>query len=272
MFRFAACNETFGAEPFARACCKLRAIGYEGIEIAPFTLSETPESLPDTRRTELRRILIDEGLTFAGLHWLLASPPGLHVTTEDDRIRARSWDTLRRLIDLCGDLAGDQPSVMVFGSPRQRDLTTVSARNATERFVNGLREIAPAAGAREVSILIEALPSAQCNFIRTLAEAADVVQSVAHPAVAMIFDSHNTADETESTERLIHRYASQIRHVHVNEMDGRYPGTGNYDFSAMFRALEDVSYTGWISVEVFDFEPDPETVARESLRFLQSQI
>jgi sugar phosphate isomerase/epimerase len=54
-------------------------------------------------------------------------------------------------------------------------------------------------------------------------------------------------------------------------MDGRRPGTGNYDFRSLFRTLDRLGYQGWISLEVFDFQPDPDTVAIESLKYLKAQ-
>ena len=59
-----------------------------------------------------------------------------------------------------------------------------------------------------------------------------------------------------------------IRHVHLNEMDGRRPGAGNFPFPVVLRALNELQYAGWLSVEVFDFKPDGETVARESFEYL----
>ena len=75
------CNEAFGATPFAEACRTLRAAGYEGIEIAPFTLAPDPAEITPAQRREYRDIMRSEGLEFVGLHWLMVSPPGLHVTT-----------------------------------------------------------------------------------------------------------------------------------------------------------------------------------------------
>ncbi len=198
MFRYALCNEIFGSEPFDEVCSTLRDTGYQGVEIAPFTLGEAPN------RRELRRTIEDASLAFVGLHWLLVSPPGLHVTTPDAATRARSWNHVRHLIDLSADLAGDGPSLMVFGSPKQRGTVDGATKEeATQFFVDGLRDVATHAESRSVTVLVEALPANQCNVINTLAEAIAVVNAVGSPAVATMFDTHNTADETSVSSELI---------------------------------------------------------------------
>src|SRR5689334_4106231 len=97
-FRHAICNEAFEKFPFRDACRVIRAAGYEGIEIAPFTLAEDPAGIWEARRREVRDIIRSEGLAFVGLHWLMVSPKGLHVTTPDAALRARSWLHIRNLI------------------------------------------------------------------------------------------------------------------------------------------------------------------------------
>src|SRR5258708_4927360 len=122
-YRFAVCNEIFGKTPFDQICKEVQALGYEGIEIAPFTLAEDAGTLPPEKRAELRNAMADNGLCFAGLHWLTATPPGLHMTTRDESTRAKTWEYMHRLIDLCADLAicpGEHNGVMVLGSPKQR--------------------------------------------------------------------------------------------------------------------------------------------------------
>jgi sugar phosphate isomerase/epimerase len=75
-FRHSICNEAFEKWSFAEACKTIRKIGYTGIEIAPFTLAERPTDVTAAQRAEHRDIMRSEGLTFAGLHWLMVSPKG----------------------------------------------------------------------------------------------------------------------------------------------------------------------------------------------------
>ncbi|MCW5983299.1 MAG: sugar phosphate isomerase/epimerase [Bryobacteraceae bacterium] len=274
-FRHAICNEVYQGWDFAAACRSIRAIGYDGVEIAPFTLAEDPGAIGKDKRREYRAIMQGEGLEFVGLHWLMVAPKGLHVTTPAAALRERSWRHIENLIDLCADLAGDrdQNGVMVFGSPQQRSTTGGATREeATRHLLDGVRRVAPRAEQRRVRVLIEPLPRAQCDVMLSLAEAAAAVEEIGSPAIRTMFDVHNAIDEAEPHATLVDRYFDLIRHVHVNELDGRHPGTGDYDFLPVLGTLARRGYSGWISLEAFDFSPGAEKIAADSLHYLQGRI
>jgi D-psicose/D-tagatose/L-ribulose 3-epimerase len=270
-FQHAICNEVYERRPLAEVCHSIRRIGYTGIEIAPFTLAERPSEITTAERRSHRDTIHNEGLTFVGLHWLMASPPGLHVTTPDRAVREKSWRHIRDLIDLCADLG--ENGIMVFGSPKQRcTVDGLSRDEATKNYVDGLASVASYAEQRGVIILVEALPMGQCDVVTTLAEAVEIVKQIASPAVRTMFDTHNAVDEKEAHATLVDRYFDLIRHVHINEMDGRHPGTGTYDFKPLFEVLRRRRYQHWVSLEAFDFTPGAETVAAESLRFIEKEV
>ena len=201
----------------------------------------------------------------------MVSPPGLHVTSPDDALRARSWLHIRHLIDLCADLGPD--GVMVFGSPKQRAATGGSTvQEATRRFIDGLASASGHAAGRQVRILVEALPKNQTDVVGTLREAVAIVDEIVSPGVRAMFDTHNAADETEPHGQIVARYLPYVSHVHVNETDGKHCGRGDYDFKPVLRALRDGDYRGWISLEAFDFSFGAEVIARESINFLKSEI
>ncbi len=269
--RHAICNEAFQGWSFAEAAKFVRSCGYQGLEIAPFTLAETPTGITQAERAQYRDILRSEGLQFAGLHWLMVSPKGLHVTTPDNALRERSWRHIRDLIDLCADLGPN--GVMVFGSPQQRstvDGSTVA--EAAGRYVEGLAGVAPHAAQRGVTVLVEALPIGQSDVVNTLAQAAAIVKQIGSPAVQTMFDTHNAVDETEPHAALVEKYFSLIRHVHVNEMDGKHCGMGDYDFKPVLRTLKRLNYPGWVSLEAFDFSFGAERIARESIDYLNKEM
>ena len=271
VFRHSICNEAFEGWNFADACKAIRKAGYTGIEIAPFTLAERPADVTAQQRREYSDIIRSEGLQFVGLHWLMVSPKGLHVTTPDAELRSRGWEHIRHLIDLCADLGPN--GVMVFGSPKQRSTTGGATREqATRNYIDGLAGVAPQAAARGVTILVEALPADQADVILTLEEAASIVREIDSPGVRTMFDVHNAIDEKDPHDVLVDRHFDLIRHVHVQELDGKHCGTGNYDFKPVLSMLRKRNFAGWVSLEAFDFSPGAERLANESLRHLESQI
>jgi len=270
-FKQAICNEMYEKRPLKDVVNSIRQIGYEGIEIAPFTLAEKPSDISAAQRREYRDTIRSAGLGFVGLHWLMVSPKGLHVTTPDRDLRVRSWRHIDGLIDLCADL-GDH-GVMVFGSPVQRGTTDgINRDDAMKNYVEGLAGVTPHAAARGVTILVEALPKNQCDVINSLEEAVAIVKQIDSPAVRTMFDIHNAVDEVEPHAALVDRYFDLIRHVHINEMDGRHPGTGDYDFKPLFEVLRRRDYKRWVSLEVFDFKPGAEKIAADSLGFIETEI
>jgi len=271
-FRFAACNEIFQKNSFAEGCSTLREVGYTGIEIAPFTLRENPAELPADERASIRQTIVQNGLSFVGLHWILMSPQGLHATTPDRAIRERTWQFIRDLAALAVDLNPDASyrPVLVFGSPKQRArVDGASHQEAMNIFVDELARIRPYLEERNVLLLIEPLSPGQCDVLNTLEEAARIIDQLGSPAIQTMFDVHNAIDEALPHAQLIQQYFPYIRHVHVNELDGQEPGRGGYDFSPVLATLQQLKYPGWVSLEAFDFSRSGRQIASGALNHLQ---
>jgi sugar phosphate isomerase/epimerase len=265
--RFAICNELFEGWEFRRVVAYLAGLGYDGVEIAPYTLASHVDEISPARRRELRAIARDHGMAITGLHWLLVKPAGLHLTHVDGAMRARTVDYLRRLIDFCADLGGE---TLVFGSPNQRSVPTGMASEAGWRLAReGLTACADAAESRGVTLCLEALPANLTNFLNTNAEVMAMVREIARPGVGMMVDVKSMCAEALPVAENIRACRGWFRHVHANDANLRGPGFGDVDFKPIVAALVETGYGGFVSVEVFDFKPDPETVARESLRYLR---
>jgi D-psicose/D-tagatose/L-ribulose 3-epimerase len=275
-YRFAICNELFEKRPFAEVCRKLHALGYEGIELAPFTLGEDPAALTQADRVEIGTQIADAGLSFVGLHWLLTAPPGLHVTARDEKQRRHTWDYVGRLIDMCAEFAQashSQKPVIVFGSPKQRSSNGgLSAQECVDIFRDELTHAAPRAEGGGVTLLLEALSPSQTDVVTSLAEAVAIVEKIQSPAVQTMFDVHNAVDERDPHTELVRKFRSHIRHVHVNEMDGREPGMGDYPFEPLLATLAELDYPGWVSVEAFDFSRDSYDVASRAISHLKAAL
>ncbi|MDX2178073.1 MAG: sugar phosphate isomerase/epimerase family protein [Bryobacteraceae bacterium] len=260
-FRLAICSETFPGMEFPEICAAAKRTGYTGLEIDPSNLSPDPAALTRERRATLRRHMEDAGLTHVGLHSFLKTPPGLHLTAPDSAVRQKSWDYFARLIDLCADLGPD--SLMVLGSAKQR------SGGGLAPLEEGLARMAPLAAARGVTVVLEPLGPGFTDNVNTIAQAVEIIERTGSPGLRTMLDTHHLTAETEPHASLIPKHLRYLRHIHLNEMDGRYPGSGKYDFAAFLAAARKAHYAGWLSVELFDFQPDGETVARRSAEFVR---
>jgi len=269
-FKYAMCNESMAELSWAEQCRIVSDAGYEGIEIAAFTLvKEGVQEITPSGRKKMVSIMKNAGLECAGLHWLLAPPPkGLHFTTPDAAVRRKTVAYLDTLIDFCGDLGGPY---MIFGSPKQRDTRGISVEQAKKYFAEGLAAVADHAQQRGIEILVEPLGNRTTDVVNTLAEASQLAGQVNHPAIGIMFDFNNTVDETEPFDVLLRKYYKNIHHVHVQEMGGKHLGTGTAvnDYVKAFQVLKDMRYNHWVSLEVFDFSPGGKTIAAESMRTLK---
>ena len=265
--KFAICNETFQGWDWETTCRYAAEVGYDGIEIAPFTLSEDIRTLDSASRARIRRAAQSAGLEIVGLHWLLVSPKGLSVTSSDDAVRQATSDYLLALVDFCSDLGG---KLMVFGSPAQRRIPDGGTPEiAAKRFLESIRPALDRAAESGIEICLEPLPAPEADFLMRLSEARELIKRLEHPAAKTIFDVKSACSEGVPLPVLIREYAPYIAHVHANDANRRGPGFGDTDFRPVLSTLNKIGYDGYVSVEVFDYTPDPETIATQSLAYLR---
>ena len=166
--KFAICNETYQGWEFDRVCGHIAETGYEGVEIAPFTLNEDPRNLTEAEMVKHGETARSAGLEVVGLHWLLVKPEGMHLTTTDDAVRKATADFGCHLARLCGAAGG---KVMVWGSPKQRDLEDGwDYEEAAERAAEVLRTVSEEAEKCGVKIAMEPLARTETNFLTTAEE------------------------------------------------------------------------------------------------------
>ncbi|MGD0898859.1 MAG: sugar phosphate isomerase/epimerase family protein [Thermoguttaceae bacterium] len=265
--KFAICNETFQDWPLDRAFALAAECGYTGIEIAPFTLARYAFEITPQRRAEVRRQAEAAGLEVVGLHWLLAKTEGFHLTSPDPGVRCKTAGYFIDLARLCADLGG---RVMVLGSPQQRNLAAgVTRQDAMDYAAGVLGSIAAELEKLGVVVAIEPLGPEETNFLLTAAEAVELIDQIGSPQVRLHLDCKAMTTEGRPIPGIIARNASYLAHFHANDPNRQGPGFGSLDFVPIFRALGEADYRGWVSVEVFDYSPGIERLARESLRYME---
>jgi sugar phosphate isomerase/epimerase len=266
--KFAICNETFNDRSVPAGFELARECGYTGIEIAPFTLATYATDVSPAQREEVARQATDAGLEVVGLHWLLAKTEGFYLTSPDAGVRRRTGEYLVELARLCRDLGG---SLMVLGSPQQRNLLPgVTKPEAMRYAADCIQAVLPALEQNDVVLCVEPLGPSEGDFLLTAAEGVDLCEMVGSPQCRLHLDVKAMSSETTPVPELIRRNQALLHHFHANDPNRQGPGFGEVDFVPIIQALGEIDYQGWVSVEVFDYSPGVERLARESIAYMRT--
>jgi sugar phosphate isomerase/epimerase len=250
----------------------MRALGYTGVEIAPFTLGvhDGPfdaRNVPAERRAEMRQQAEAAGLEVVGLHWLLAKTEGFHLTHPEAVVRQRTSDYLTALVQLCGELGG---KIMVLGSPQQRNLLPGVGYEQAERYAaEVLSAVMPACAEHGVTIALEPLGPAEGNFLLTANSAIHLAEMVNSPHCKLHLDVKAMASESPDIHVIIQKSRPWLVHFHVNDPNMLGPGMGDVEYGPILTALAEINYSGWLSLEVFKYDPSPVEIAQRSIEYLR---
>lgn len=270
MMKYAICNETFQDVPLNNALRLAADLGYTGWEVAPFMLADHIDQMTSEDRSQYRQTVEAAGLTIIGLHWLLAKTEGLHLTTADAAVRKRTAEHFIKLTHLCADLGGD---MMVLGSPQQRNRTEgQSTQEAMDRAAEVLEAVVPALKERGVRIALEPLGPAEGDFLNTAEQACQLQSMIGDDSIGLHLDVKAMSSEAEPIDQVIRQHANQMIHFHANDPNLLGPGMGEVAFEPIMKALADVQYAGWVSVEVFDYSPGHEALAKQSIENLKAAV
>ncbi len=271
MIRFGICNELFDGWQLEAICTEVKSHGYEGLELAPFTLAPLITDLDSTRRAQIRQTIESSGLEVIGLHWLLAKTEGLHLTSPDLGVRQRTAAYVVALAEATRDLGG---SLMVFGSPQQRDLQPgITMEQGMEWAAEVFGTVGPRLDEFGVDLCIEPLAHTETNFLQSIAEANQLIDRLNHPRFKLHLDVKAMAsDPGGSIVSLIETHGSKAGHFHANDANLRGPGMGEIDFGPIMKSLVRSGYDQWVSVEVFDFTPGASETSKQSIETLRQTL
>ena len=271
--RLALCNEVLVPWTFEAQCAYASRLGYRGLEVAPFTLADDPAAITDAQAAAWRRMASDHGLAISGLHWLLVKPDGLSISSPDPKVRERTVDFVRRLVDLCALLGG---TYLVHGSPAQRNPTAgQSLEDALARATDCWIAAGEHAGQAGLAYCVEPLSADQTPVVNTIAQAMRIVEGANLPGLRTMLDTSSAArSEDEPIERLVDRWwpSGKLAHVQLNDRNRRGPGQGADRFGAVLAALRRHGYDGWIAMEPFDYQPDGPGCAAHSIGYVRGLL
>jgi sugar phosphate isomerase/epimerase len=268
--RIALCNEVIAPMPFPAQCEYAAKLGYDGLEIAPYTLSQEPHRLGSAQIAAARTAAEDAGVSITGLHWLLVRPAGLSISTRDAAVRKRTVEVMQALVEQCAELGG---RYLVHGSPHQRRIDPGDTRAAAlARAQECFAAVAERAEKAGVLYCVEPLASDQTPLINTLEEAAQLVEAIGSRAVRTMLDCSAAGRmETAPLPALVDQWLPRgmLAHVQVNDRNRRGPGQGEQRFAPLLAALVRHGYAGDIAVEPFDYVPDGPGAAARAIGYLR---
>ncbi len=265
--KFSICNEVFEGWSIDETIRFVAETGYDAIEIAPFTLAQYVTEIPMGERHKIRDVAFDNGIEVSAIHWVLINTEGLYMTHTDPLVREKTSDYFCELVDCCSDLGG---KAVVVGSPKLRNLLPgVSFEQACELARETFSKSIQRAEEKSVTICFEPLAPSETDFINTAKQAIDFVNQFNSDAFKVILDVKAMSSESKPIPEIIRDSHPNFAYFHCNDSNLKGPGFGDVDFRPIFSALKEVGYSGVASVEVFNFEEGPETIARESLRYMK---
>ncbi|MEK7678042.1 MAG: sugar phosphate isomerase/epimerase family protein [Verrucomicrobiota bacterium] len=265
--KFAICNEIFQGWKLEDTFSYAAKVGYDAVEIAPFTIAKYVTDISDSERQRIRELARRSGLVLSGIHWVLVQAEGMYLTHPDSAVRDKTSKYFSHLVDFCADLGGKS---IVVGSPKQRNLMDgVSFEQAWDWATAVFREPVMRAEQREITICFEPLAPSETNFINTAAQAIEFVQQLHTPHFKIILDVKAMCSESKPIPQIIRESWPHFAYFHANDKNLKGPGFGDVDFRPISAALQEVGYQGFVSVEVFNFDEGPEVIASRSLECLR---
>jgi D-psicose/D-tagatose/L-ribulose 3-epimerase len=252
---------------------RLKQAGFDGFEPAIFSATGFASA-------EVRRGCADNGLECTVCSVI---PRGMSVASEDTGVRRA---TVAHLKDCIAAVA--EAGARILAGPLYTPVGWLPGRRRSEdewrRAVESYQELGPVLASHGVTLAIEPLNRFETYFLNTADDAARLCDQVAHPNVGVLFDTFHANIEEKDIAAGYRRVGRRLKHVHACENDRGTPGSGHVEWSAVFAALKEAGYDGWLTIESFgstiaeianaaaiwrDLAPTNDEIAFEGVKFLR---
>jgi D-psicose/D-tagatose/L-ribulose 3-epimerase len=250
--------------------------GFDGVEIPLFH----PKGFP---AAGIRKGVEANGLECNASVVLM---DGLSLISEDPDVRRRTRAHLVDTIQVAAELGA-----RIIAGPVYSPVGYLPGRRRTTDewnwAVEGYQSLGETLAANAVTLAIEPLNRFETYFLNTAADAAALCEQVGHPNVGILFDTFHANIEEKDIAAGYRTLGRHLKHVHTCENDRGTPGSGHVEWNAVFQALRDLHYDGWLVIEGFSFalgdlsaaaslwrdiEVTPEVIAFEGVKFLRRNM
>jgi sugar phosphate isomerase/epimerase len=275
--KYSICSDTFPGYNVEDIFRIAKDTGYDAVELASYSFCDSITDVTAPERQSIRGWADAAGVDIAGIHALFtpipnmqplhSCPAGLQLNSADLEIREWTKGYLKELIRFCGEVGGKN---VVLGSAKSRSIPEeIPYEEGWQMARETLRECAEYCTDYDVILSLEPIHAALTNFINTPDEAMKMVKDVDHPNLRWMLDCFAAYNQGVDVPKAIREHGKYLVHVHMNDENKRWPGTGKVDFPPIAQALKDIGYSGYLSLEVMDLNPNPETIAVEGLKAMR---
>ncbi|VIO65135.1 Hydroxypyruvate isomerase [Bradyrhizobium ivorense] len=167
-------------------------------------------------------------------------------------------DGVATAIDYAEALDCKQLNCLVGIAPPEADPAELN-----EVLVSNLRFAADALGRHGIKLLIEPINTIDIPrfFLNRTEQAARLIAEVGAPNLFIQYDIYHMQIMEGDLARTLQTHLDRIAHVQLADNPGRHePGTGEINYSYLFKHLDSLGYSGWIGCEY-----KPRTTTVESL-------
>jgi sugar phosphate isomerase/epimerase len=194
------------------------------------------------------------------------------------KLRAQCREDVKKLFDLCATLGAVglvmPPVLHQDRYPRLRKKKpSVSVKKAEDKLlVSQLPELLESARQNNVLLLLEPVNRYETDYLNTLAQATAFCEKMKHPALGITADYYHMQLEELHPLEALKAAGAWVRHVHIAEYTRVEPGHGHMNFRALFKALREINYHGYIVVECRTLTGEAQRVLPDSARFLRGLL
>jgi sugar phosphate isomerase/epimerase len=254
---------------FAEAVRRLAAIGYQGVEIMADVPHAWPACLLEEQKQAIRQALADNRLAISNVNAFMMNA----ISDPRQRYWHPSWiepdrhyrqiriDHTMRSLTLARELGAPCITTEPGGPVEPGGSWSAALR----LFVEGLKPVAAHAEKEGVMLLIEPEPGL---LVETADQFLELMEHLDSPALGLNFDIGHFYCVGDDPAPTVHRLAQFLRHCHLEDIAATrvhhhlIPGEGAIDFAAVFQALAQIAYQGWVTIELYPYVDDPDLAAR----------
>jgi D-psicose/D-tagatose/L-ribulose 3-epimerase len=250
--------------------------GFDGVEVPLFRAAEFPAA-------DIRKATSANGLEVTICSVLVE---GLSLISDDSQVRTKTHQHMKDVV-----AAGAEAGAKLIAGPLYSPVGYLPGRRRTadewKWAVEAYQELGPVLAEHDVQLAVEPLNRFETYFLNTAADASALCDEIAHPNVGVLFDTFHANIEEKDISAGYRTVGKHLKHVHTCENDRGIPGSGHVEWDAVFQALRDLKYDGWLTIESFgfalgdlsaaasiwrDIEKTPESIAFEGVRFLRENM